>query len=150
MMTAAVANGGTLWKPRVASAILDDNGNVIRKIEPQAIRTSLAGGESINVAREGMRLVATEGTARGYFSDFVAEVAGKTGTAQTGFQKNTHGWFTAFAPYKNPELVVVVVAEDVEYNTAIATPVTRDILYWYFTEGKQRRLAAKLEEAALP
>ncbi len=150
MMTAAVANGGTLWKPRVAHAILDENGNVVKKIEPEAIRTNLADPKSIQIVREGMRLVAAEGTAQAYFSDFVVDVAGKTGTAQTGFQKNAHGWFTAFAPYDNPELVVVVVAEDVAYNMAIATPVTRDILYWYFTEGKQRQLAAQSYEAARP
>ena len=137
-MTAAVANGGTLWKPEVVHEVLDERGNTIEVISPQALAEHLANPSSIQVAREGMRLVATEGTARTYFSNFIVDVAGKTGTAQTGFQKNTHGWFTAFAPYENPEIVTVVMAENVVANTAIATPVTRDIIYWYFTEGKHR------------
>ncbi|MBI2097145.1 MAG: penicillin-binding protein 2 [Candidatus Sungbacteria bacterium] len=149
-MIAAVANGGTLWRPRIASAILDEYGNVVKTIEPEAVRTNIAEPRSIQVAREGMRLVATEGTARAYFADFVIEVAAKTGTAQTGFQKNTHGWFTAFAPYQNPELVLVVVAEDVPFNTPIATPVAREVLYWYFTEGKKRILVAAPSQTSLP
>ncbi|MBI4134796.1 MAG: penicillin-binding protein 2 [Candidatus Sungbacteria bacterium] len=135
-MTAVVANGGTLWKPQVAGAILDERGNVEETIEPAALASHIAKSQSLQVVREGMRLVATEGTARAFFSEFPVEVAGKTGTAQTGFLTNTHGWFSAFAPYREPELVVVVMAEDVRANTGIAPRVVRDALYWYFTEGR--------------
>ncbi|OHA01013.1 MAG: penicillin-binding protein 2 [Candidatus Sungbacteria bacterium RIFCSPHIGHO2_02_FULL_49_12] len=143
-MTAVVANGGTLWRPQVVSKVLDENGNMIQTIAPEVIRTHLADPASFQIAREGMRLVATEGTARAYFADFIVDVAGKTGTAETGFEKNTNGWFTAFAPYSNPEIVVVVVAEDVVANSAIATPVTRDIIQWYFTEGKKQATSSLL------
>lgn len=137
-MTAAIANGGTLWQPQVVRAVLDEKGNVIRTSAPKALRENIAAAESFQIVKEGMRLVATEGTARAFFSEFPVEVAGKTGTAQTGFYKTAHGWFTAFAPYRDPELVVVVMAEDIGENTSIAAPVTRDVLYWYFTEGKKR------------
>ncbi|MBI3627873.1 MAG: penicillin-binding protein 2 [Candidatus Sungbacteria bacterium] len=135
MMTAAVANGGTLFEPQVAREELDSMGNVIKTIQPKAVASNLATPKSLNVVREGMRLVATEGTARNFFSHFPVEVAGKTGTAQTGVDKNAHGWFTAFAPYQNPAIVTVVMAENVIENTSIATPVTQDVLYWYFTQG---------------
>lgn len=136
VMTATIANGGTIWRPKVVSAILDKNGNEERRIEPELIANNLADPRSFQIVREGMRLVATEGTARAFFSEFPVEVAGKTGTAQTGFLENTHGWFSAFAPYQNPELVIVVMAEDVQANTGIASRVTRDALYWYFTQNK--------------
>lgn len=142
-MTAAVANGGTLWQPQIVRAMLDENGNVVETIEPKVIREHLGDTNSFQIVREGMRLVAAEGTARAFFANFPVEVAGKTGTAQTGFQKNTHGWFTAFAPYQNPELVMVVMAEDVTANTSIATPVTRDVLYWYFTQPKKQEARSK-------
>ena len=148
VMTAAVANGGTLWRPQIVNQILDENGGILESVRPEAIRTQLGDPASFKVVREGMRLVATEGTARAYFADFIVPVAGKTGTAQTGSEKNAHGWFTAFAPYNDPEVVVVVVAENVIANTAISTPVTRDILYWYFTEGKKPRSASGVIKAA--
>lgn len=137
-MTAAIANGGTLWQPQVVRAVLDEKGNVISTAAPKALRENIAKSESFKIVQEGMRLVATEGTARNFFAEFPVEVAGKTGTAQTGFYKTAHGWFAAFAPYRNPELVTVIMAEDIGENTSIATPVTRDVLYWYFTEGKRR------------
>lgn len=137
-MTAAIANGGTLWQPQVVRAALDENGNVVETIEPKIIRAALGDPKSFEIVREGMRLVATDGTARAFFGDFPVEAAGKTGTAQTGYYKTAHGWFTAFAPYRAPELVIVVMAEGIGENASIATPVTRDALYRYFTEGKRR------------
>lgn len=134
-MTAAIANGGTLWQPQLVREVLDSRGEVTRSVEPRALAERLADPRSLEIAREGMRLVATKGTARLFFADFPVEVAGKTGTAQTGLQHNAHGWFTAFAPYAAPELAMVVMAEDVYENESIATPVTRDVLYWYFTRG---------------
>lgn len=137
-LTATVANGGTLWRPQMLNAILDANGNREISVVPEVIRKGFANPHSFEIVREGMRLVATEGTAQAFFSRFPVEVAGKTGTAQTGFLQNTHAWFTAFAPYRNPELALVVMAEDVQANTGIATRITRNALYWYFTEGQRR------------
>lgn len=133
-MTAAVVNGGTLWKPEVVREILDENGSVMETIKPEALREHLGSPESFKIAREGMRLVVTAGTGHAILGSLPIAIAGKSGTAQTGFEQNTHGWFTAFAPFDDPELVTVVMAEDVKANTGIATRVTRDIMWWYFVE----------------
>lgn len=132
MMTAAIANGGTLWRPHVVGAVLDEDGDVLRTISPEAVQTNMGNPGSFQVAREGMRQVVTEGTGHAILGALPFSIAGKSGTAQTGFEQNTHGWFTAFAPFQDPELVSVVMAEDVKANTGIATRVTRDIYYWYF------------------
>jgi len=56
-------------------------------------------------------------------------VAGKTGTAQAP-QDKTHAWFTAFGPYNNPDLVIVVLVEDGGEGSAVAAPIAGDIFDW--------------------
>jgi len=64
------------------------------------------------------------------------EAAAKTGTAQWGTDKVPHAWFTAFAPYKKPEIVVTVLVEEGKEGSQIALNVAQDILQYYFTRGK--------------
>jgi cell division protein FtsI/penicillin-binding protein 2 len=59
-------------------------------------------------------------------------VAAKTGTAQVkgGF----HNWVTVFAPYENPQIVLTVMIEDVKELQAVALPVAKEVLEWYFSK----------------
>ena len=56
------------------------------------------------------------GTAYSTFSDFDIDIAGKTGSAQTGIEGEAHGWFVGFAPYENPEIAVVVFVEKARFR----------------------------------
>lgn len=134
--TAAVANGGTLWKPRVVGQIRLRDGSM-QSVAPEAIRRNIVDSSILKTVREGMRMTVTEsvGTAQSLASLPVA-VAGKTGTAQFGAEKKTHGWFESFAPYDNPTIALVVLIEGQENEGYFAVPVTKDVLSWYFTEGK--------------
>ncbi|MFH0873566.1 MAG: penicillin-binding protein 2 [Candidatus Komeilibacteria bacterium] len=67
--------------------------------------------ETINIVRQGLRDTVTKGSATSLQSVSVA-VAGKTGTAQFNKNKTPHSWFTGFAPYNNPELVVTILVEE--------------------------------------
>lgn len=130
--TAAVANGGTLWKPRLARAVVDNERQAVETFPPVALRTDIAGSESLDVVRDGMRLAVTEGSAVG-LAGLPFLVAGKTGTAQTGVYGRNHGWFTGFAPYDNPEIVVTVLVEEGTGGSTDAVPIAREVLYHYFT-----------------
>lgn len=134
--TSAVANGGTLWKPRVVGQIRDRDGT-LRSMAPEALRRNVIDPSILKTVREGMRMTVTEsvGTAQSLASLPVA-VAGKTGTAQFGTEKKTHGWFESFAPYEHPTIVLVVLIEGQENEGYFAIPVTKDVLSWYFGEGR--------------
>ncbi len=134
--TSAVANGGTLWKPRVVGQIRDRDGT-LRSMAPEALRRNVIDPSILKTVREGMRMTVTEsvGTAQSLASLPVA-VAGKTGTAQFGTEKKTHGWFESFAPYEHPTIVLVVLIEGQENEGYFAVSVTKDVLSWYFGEGR--------------
>jgi cell division protein FtsI/penicillin-binding protein 2 len=62
--------------------------------------------------------------------------AGKTGTAQWHPTKDTHAWYTGFAPYEDPELVITVLVEEGGEGSTVAVPIAYDILNWYFSVYK--------------
>ncbi len=128
--TAAVANGGTLWRPRVAAYQRDKLGN-IKSFPSEKIQDNLFSPEIAQIIREGTRMTVTEGTAQ-MLKNLPIEVAGKTGTAQFGGSERTHSWFASYAPYDNPELVIVILVEGQSKKTSSATvPVAYDVWKWY-------------------
>jgi penicillin-binding protein 2 len=145
--TAAVANGGTLYRPQLVREIIDSEGAIVRAFAPDVIRQIPVSPENIELVRQGMRnaVAGAAGTARTINVPGVA-VAGKTGTAEYFIDRNkdgvpdrdregnlpTHAWFAAFAPYNDPEIAVVVFVFGGGEGSATAVPVTNDILNFYF------------------
>ena len=64
-------------------------------------------------------------------SDLTIEVAAKTGTAQWSNDKLSHAWFTSFAPFDNPSIVVTVLVEEGEEGSRVASPVAKQIIKYY-------------------
>lgn len=130
--TAAIANGGKLLQPRVVKTVLAANAEQTRDREPVILKDSVVDNDVIQVVREGMRQAVLSGSARS-FSALPIEVAAKTGTAQTSKSKDkTHSWFTAFAPYGNPEIAVSVIVEGGGEGFAVAAPVAKNTIERYF------------------
>lgn len=127
---AVVANGGTLYKPKVVSQIKKGEETIYNKAE--IIRNNFINPKILETVREGMRMTVEEGTAQ-MLKDLPVKVAGKTGTAQFGNDKKVHGWFVSFAPYENPEIVMVVLVEGQEEDGFNAVPVTHEVYNWYFS-----------------
>ncbi|MEK7598792.1 MAG: penicillin-binding protein 2 [Patescibacteria group bacterium] len=132
--TAAIANGGTLYLPRIVNRIKGSDGRE-KYISPEVIRKNFVSQDVLNVVREGMRQTVTDGSARSLEALPVA-VAGKTGTAQFGVENKTHAWFISFAPYENPEIAMVILMEGGGEGSSSAVPVTKEVLQWYFTRDK--------------
>jgi len=136
-MTMAVANGGTIYQPRLADYLIDSEGKETARFKPRVVRKVPIAPEHLALVREGMRLAVANGTATGLGIQEV-HVAGKTGTAEfygpRDAQGNlpTHAWFVCFAPYEAPEIVVVVMLEHSGEGAFYAVPVAADILRAYF------------------
>ncbi|MBI2055420.1 MAG: penicillin-binding protein 2 [Candidatus Sungbacteria bacterium] len=136
---AAIANGGTLWKPRLGKAVVDEEKNVIRSFHPEVIRSGIASPESLEIVRQGMRQAVTDGSAK-LLNDLFFTSAGKTGTAETGVYGKNHGWFVGFAPYEQPEGVIAVLVEEGTGGATDALPIAKEVLYYYFTEASDSQL----------
>lgn len=131
--TATVANGGTLYKPKIVQKVTDQDGKVLKEFAPEAIRSNFINPANISIVRQGMRNAVTQGTARGLNSPaFTA--GGKTGTAQYGPNNSKeHAWFVTFAPFDNPEIALAVIVEEGGEGSSTAVPVAKQILEYYFT-----------------
>lgn len=135
--TAAIANGGTLYKPKLLKEIYFGNGDSFKVIKPEIIREEFIDKNNIALIKEGMREAVTYGSAR-YLNYLDVSSAGKTGTAQWSSVKNNHAWYIGFAPYEEPKIAFVVLIEEGDEGSTVAVPVAYDILNWYFSEDKNK------------
>ena len=102
MMTAIVANGGTIYKPYVLKERLRIRDKAsMWKQDPSPLKVLNLSPEIFTILQEGMRdtIAGPKGTARWLGRYNTVSVAGKTGTAQTGSTRENNGLFTAYAPY---------------------------------------------------
>ncbi len=138
---AAIANGGTLYSPRLAKEIVDNKGNVLEEVSPFVIRKDLVNSENLKIVKEGMRRAVTGENAPQASSVLLnslpVEAAAKTGTAQTWHEDKYHNWVTVFAPYNDPEIVLTVMVEEVKGVRSVTLPVAKEILNWYFNNDKK-------------
>ena len=138
--TTALATRGNAFKPSFVAAV---DGT---PVQPEPLLSVPAATEYWDEVSAGMvdTVSSVRGTAFGMRSGLTYSVAGKTGTAQvvgiaqdatydeealSEYQRN-HGWFIAYAPVENPEIVVAVLTEN-SGGGSTAYPVARAMLdYW--------------------
>jgi penicillin-binding protein 2 len=127
----AIANNGIFAQPHLVKEIRDDNNDLIEKIEP-ILSNRVVSKKSIHIVRKGMKKTVDEGTAP-LLQSLPVSSAAKTGTAQNpqGDDKE-HAWFSAFAPYENPQVAITVMIENGGEGSRTALPVANEILNYYF------------------
>lgn len=133
VLTAAIANNGTVWQPQVVDKIIDSQKNIIKDIKPSGRQIDFISLKNIGIIREAMKQTVLSGSAQ-YLKDLPVQVAGKTGTAQTFAGKRTNAWFTAFAPFDNPEIALTILIEEGGEGSSTAVPAAKEILKWYFNK----------------
>ena len=130
---AAIANGGTIYKPEVARAVVKPNGEIVKEFLPQVMATDVLSTKASKFLHQALRAVVTEGTAAGVFSGFPVTVAGKTGTGQDlghnkdGSAKGDTSWFSSFAPVEDPQYAVVMVVSQGGFGASVSAVGVRDI-----------------------
>jgi penicillin-binding protein 2 len=148
-MTAAVANGGTVWRPQVLKRVESLQGAVLLTPKPEKLSESRWNPSHLRAVQRSMEAVVNEpgGTA---FRSRLAEVAyaGKTGTSQvvgrrgakeadtSRYEHRDHALFVAYAPAAAPEIAVAVVVEHGGHGGSAAAPVAKAMFEAYFGIGK--------------
>lgn len=153
---AAIANGGTVYKPQIALRIESYDGRAMREIPPEALRTLDVPPGALAGVREGLRQVVNEPFGTAYYKRLKdVQVSGKTGTAQVAklgkvrikasqlpWKLRDHAWFGAFAPSDDPQIVVVVLNEHGGGGSSTAAPIAmRVIQAWHDLNAQRASMA---------
>ena len=131
MITAAIANGGTLMKPYLVDRLENYAGGSVRKYTAKSYGSLMTSSEAAALTKM-MKQVVEEGTASALNGKSYT-VAGKTGSAEFQEGEAAHAWFTGFAPADNPEIVVCVIIENVGAGSTYAVPAAGKIFDAYFS-----------------
>ena len=131
LVASAVANRGVVMKPTLVKSVMGPNGKVLYS-NPPAILSAPISETTAQALKDFMRKAAIFGTGKRAHAE-CATIAGKTGTAQVPGKK-PHAWFVGFAPYDEPEVVIVVLVENSGTGGAVAAPIAGRILNRYFEE----------------
>jgi len=135
--TAALLNEGKLLQPHLFKESADHSA----KAEIKVTNDVQANPQWYKVAREGMKQVIGGTTPVSTFASVPVPVAGKSGTAETDpeAKKKSHAWYTAFAPYDNPEIIFCVLLEEGEGGSQYAAPAIAKTMSWYFSKANPNR-----------
>ncbi len=152
LMTSALANGGTIYKPGIIESIRDPDGKLIEQFEPQVTERFVGQGKNMKLVRKGLieAVNGKRGTGKPARLKNIT-VAGKTGTAQVvrlkqykhlkekdiPYKYRDHAWFTCFAPAENPEIAVTVLVEHGLHGSSGAAPIARAVMEAYFKDRLQ-------------
>ncbi len=127
MVMGEIAADGKRYKPHVVNRIIAPDGSVVKDFQPELLSQLDVPEEDIKLIQDGLHDVTKYGTAASSFRGFTVDIAGKTGTAENS-QGRDHGWFVAYGPFDNPNIVVAVIVENGGYGSQSAVPIGRKIL----------------------
>jgi len=166
-MTTVFANGGFVYRPTIIHHITNQDGEIIQEFEPEVLGAVSVEREYLDIVAEGMRLVNQEGGTAATYVDWLDEYgissAGKTGTAEycdniaisrgwcrQGEILPTHAWYVGFAPFENPEIVVVAFMFNGGEGSEFAAPIVRDLMAAYFKVGEYAPPELPVDEVEVP
>ncbi len=141
---AAIANGGTLYRPNLIHRIGAGGGAPEERWPVETLGTLPLSADSLAMLQGALRDVASGpfGTATDKFATLAVPVAGKTGTAEAP-PNNSHAWFVGYAPAEpvtlpdgtavgGPEIAVAVIIENAGEGSAVAAPIFRRVVELYY------------------
>ena len=149
-MTASIANRGTYLQPRIVKSAISEEGKTLIADKPKAVRNLIQDGikpADLQLIRKGMWLAVNSGGTAGKVRISDAEVAAKTGTAQTveNGKKSNNSWVTSFAPFEEPRYVVCVLAQNAGSGGGVCGPLVNLIYKGLFGDEKDQRLPLRAQ-----
>lgn len=128
LVAAAVANDGTIMRPRLVIAATGKSGTT--RFEPSVWQRVMSAGIADEIA-DAMRQ-AVAGDIGSAFTPGAnvrgLRVAGKSGTAELEPGRSPHSWFIGFAPYDDPQIAIAVIVEESGGGSVKASPIAGDLL----------------------
>ena len=141
---AALATGGQVMRPRVATKVIRMDGKVEER-PPGELRAVPWNAENVGFIRKALAGVVNDYGTGGAAKLPGITVGGKTGTAQVAsvkgkmiksedlpYQIRDHAWFVAFAPVEDPQICVVAMVEHGGHGGSAAAPIVRAVMQEYF------------------
>ena len=132
-MYAALANGGTLWKPTVAWGVVTPTGKKVREITPEKIGELPISKKSLKFLNKAFRSVITDGSAKWRFDGLPVAISAKTGTGEVygrnldGSAKDTTSWLASYGPTEKPKYAVVMMVSQGGTGSGTSGPSVRKI-----------------------
>jgi penicillin-binding protein 2 len=163
VLTAAIGNGGTLYRPEILRKAETAEGQLVAMSEPVSTGRLPVSESTMELVKQGLwEVVNTDkGTAKGARFPGL-EVSGKTGTAQVISRKDgeeedlelpdhkkPHAWFVAYAPATDPEIAVAVLVENGEHGSSAAAPIAREMIKAYLLKKQLQPLLVANGRAVL-
>ncbi len=144
---AAIANGGTLYRPQLIEKIQPVDGAPLLTFRPEVRGTLPLRSENLTTLEEAMFMVTQfrRGTANYQFAGLQFNVAGKTGTAESG-SGLPHAWFAGFTKNEEntglPDIAIAVIAENIGQGSEYGAPLFRAMVETYYYGSPQRAFYA--------
>ncbi len=142
---AAIANGGTVYSPQLVRSVETSDGTMVQDFPPRVRQKAKVAAENLARVNEALYSVVNDDKGTAFpVRDRALDVAGKTGTAQTGYVASPsddpktawylsrdHAWFAAYSPAKVPEIAVIVLVEHGGSGPTQAAPVAMQVIRDY-------------------
>lgn len=140
---AAIANGGTLYRPQLVEKIQPVDGDPKLVFSPEARGKLPLRTENLDVLSEALTMVTQNprGTAAFNLRGLQFDVAGKTGTAESG-SGDSHAWFAGYTLNEEntglPDIAIAVIVENIGEGSEYAVPIFRAMVETYYYGSPQR------------
>jgi penicillin-binding protein 2 len=145
---ATVANGGTVYRPRIVSKVESFDRGTVREYGPEIIRTVPMKPTTLARVRNALAdVVKSPSGTGGAARTPIVDIAGKTGTAQViemkgaylkseqiAYMNRDHAWFVSYAPAQNPQIAVVVLVEHGGHGGSAAAPIAKKVIEKYMEQ----------------
>lgn len=147
-MMATIANGGEMLRPVIVESVEEGGATIYRAPKKQVLR-KVVRPDTASILTKMLETTVSGGTSRRAFRDSKGRpflpnisVAGKTGTLTDANKQRLYTWFVGFAPSRQPEVSIAVLAANRPIWHAKANAVARDMLRAYFAKQGAKGVSA--------